>query len=99
MQRKQKPNDDERPPDVWSWQAPQREELGRSKTGTAAFAEFSKLTAKMVELSLQEAQRERSLRGPVPEKLSSAPSPLLWFSSDVPRSLERSAENAEDREW
>ena len=82
LRRKQKRNDDEQPlPPVWSWQATEREEVGRSNSGTASFAEFSKLTAKMVELSLQEAQRQR--RGPVPEKLSAVPSPLLWPSTDV----------------
>ena len=79
---------------MWSWQATEREELGRSKSGTAPFAEFSKLTAKMVELSLQEAQRERTLRRPVPEKLSAVPSPLLWPSTDVQRTPEKPAESA-----
>ena len=79
---------------MWSWQATEREEVGRSKTGTASFAEFSKLTAKMVELSLQEAQRQRTLRGPVPDKLSAVPSPLLWPSTDVQRTPERPAESA-----
>ena len=93
LRRKQKRNDDEQPlPPVWSWQATEREELGRSKTRTASFAEFSKLTAKMVELSLQEAQRQR--RGPVPEKLSAVPSPLFWPSTDVERTPERPAESA-----
>jgi hypothetical protein len=91
LRRKQKPNDDEQPvPDVWSWQATEREEIGRLKTGTASSAEFSKLTAKMVELSLQEAQRQR--RGPVPDKLSAVQSPLLWPSTDVERTPERPAE-------
>ena len=64
LRRKQKPNDDEQPiPHGWSWQATEREELGRPKTETAPFAEFSKLTAKMVELSLQEAQRQRTTPG------------------------------------
>jgi len=86
LRRKQKPNDDEQPiPHVWSWQAKKREEVGRSKTGTAPFAEFSKLTARMVELSLREAQRDRTLRGTVPNKLNAISSSLLWPSTDVQR--------------
>jgi hypothetical protein len=93
LRRKPKPNDDEQPvPGVWSWQPTENEEVGRSRTGRASLAEFSKLTAKMVELSLQEAQRQR--RGPVPEKLSAVASPLLWPSTDVARTPERPAENA-----
>ncbi len=84
LHRKQKRNDNQQPvPRVWSWQAIEREEGSRSKTGTASFAEFSKLTAKMVDLSLQKAQRERTLRGPVPDRLSAVPSPLLRPSIDV----------------
>jgi hypothetical protein len=86
LRRKQKPNDDEqRIPHVWSWQATEREEVGRSKTGTVPFAEFSKLTARMVELSLREAQRDRALRGTFPNKLNSVSSPLPWPSPDVQR--------------
>jgi hypothetical protein len=95
LQRKQKPNDDEqRIPQVWSWQATEREEVGRSKTGTVPFAEFSKLTAKMVELSLQDAQRDRSLRGTVPNKLKTISSPLPWPSPDVLRITSPPTESA-----
>jgi hypothetical protein len=93
LRRKQKPNDDKQPVSpVWNWQATEREEVGRSKTGTGSFAEFSKLTAKMVELSLQEVQRQRTLRGPVPAKRSAVPSLLLCPATDVQRTLERPAE-------
>ena len=93
--RKQKPNDDEQPGlSVSSWQTKEREEVGRSKTGTPSLAAFSKLTAKMVELSLQEAQRQRDWRGRVPDKLSAVPSPLLWPSTDVQGTPERPAESA-----
>ena len=89
LRRKQKRDDDEQPvPSVWSWQATEREEVGRSKTGTASFAKVSKLTAKMVTLSLQAAQGQRTSRGPVPDKLSAVPSPLLWSSTDVQRTPE-----------
>jgi hypothetical protein len=95
LHRKQKPNDDNQPvPHVRSRQDIERQQVGRSKAGTTAFAEFSKLTARMVELSLQEAQRERTLSGPVPDKLSAVPSPLLWPSIDVQRTLEGPAESA-----
>jgi hypothetical protein len=95
LHRKQKPNDDDQPvPLAWSRQAIEREEVGRAKAGTASFAEFSKLTAKMVELSLQETQRERNLRGPVPDKLRAVPSPFFWSSIDVQRTTERPAESA-----
>jgi len=86
LRRKQKPNDDEqRIPHVWSWQATEREEVGRSKTGTVPIAEFSKLTAKMVELSLREAQRDRALRGTVSNKLNAISPPLPWPSTNVQR--------------
>ena len=39
---------------------------------------FRKLSAKMVELSLQENQRERTLRGPVPSHLAQTSWPFLW---------------------
>lgn len=95
LRRKKKPNDDEPPvPGAWSWQTTERAEVGRPKTGTAAFAEFSKPTARMVELSLQAAQRQRTFRGRVPDKLISAPSPLVWPSADVQSTPERPAESA-----
>jgi len=51
-------------------------------------AEFSKLSAQLVELSLQEAQRDPTLRGAVPKKLSEVSSPLLWPSPDVQRTAQ-----------
>lgn len=95
LRRKQKPDEDEQLiPHAWSRQATEREEVGRSKSGTARFAEFSKLSAQMVELSLQEAQRDLTLRGTVPNKLSAVSSPLLWPSTDVQRIAEPPAESA-----
>ena len=92
--RKQKPNDDEQPiSHVWSWQATEREEVGRSKTGTALFAELSKLSAKMVDLSLQEAQRDLTLPGTVPKKPNAISSPLLWPSTDGQRVTQPPTEN------
>jgi hypothetical protein len=95
LRRKQKPNDDEQLiPHVGAWQATEREEVGRSKSGTARFAEFSGLSAQMVDLSLQAAQRDLTLRGPVPNKLSAVSSPLLW-PTDVQRIKEPPGESAE----
>ena len=95
LRRKQNPNDDEqRIPHVWSWQATEREEVGRSKTVAVPFVEFSKLTARMVELSLREAQRDRTLRGTVPNKLTAISSPLPWPSTNVQRITPPPTENA-----
>jgi hypothetical protein len=47
----------------------------------------------MVDLSLQAAQRDLTLRGPVPNKLSAVSSPLLW-PSDVQRIAQPPAESA-----
>ena len=94
LRRKQKPDEDEQLiPHAWTWQTTEREAGGRSKSGTARFAEFSRLSAKMVELSLQEAQRDLTLRGPVPNKLSAVSSPLLWPSNDVQRIAQQPAES------
>ncbi len=94
--RKQKPNGDEQIiPPAWSWQATEREEGGRSNNRTGRFAEFSKLSAQMVELSLQAGQRDRTLRGTVPNnKLSAVSSPLLWPSTDVQRIAQPPDESA-----
>ena len=93
LRRKQKPNDDEQLiPNAWTWQTTEREAGGRSKSGTARFAEFSRLSAKMVELSLQEAQRERTLRGASPNNPSTVSSPLLW-PTDVQRIAQPPAES------
>jgi hypothetical protein len=92
--RKQKPSDDEQLiPHVWTGQATEREEVGRSKRGTARFAEFSRLSAKMVDLSIQKAQRDLTLRGTVPNKLSEVSSPLLWPPTDVQRVAQPPAES------
>ena len=78
LRRKQTPNDEEQLiPHAWSWQATEREEGGRSNNRTPRVAKFSRLSAQMVELSVQQAQRERTLRGTVPNNLSSVSSPLL----------------------
>src|ERR1700739_1681676 len=91
--RKQKPNDDELILHARISQATEREEVGRPDSRTARFAEFSKLSARMVELSLQEAQRDLMLRGMVPNKLSALSSPLLWPSTDIQRIAQAPAES------
>ena len=94
LRRKQTPNDDAQLiPHAWSWQATEREEGGRSNNGTPRVAKFSRLSAQMVELSVQQAQRERTLRGTVPNNLSSVSSPLLW-PTDVRRIAEPPVESA-----
>jgi len=86
LPRKQKTYGNERlTPYLWRWKAPQREEFGRSKTGPAQFAELSKLSAKMIELSLQEAQRDSTLRGAVPNSLATVRWPFLGTSADAQR--------------
>ena len=86
LTRKQKTHDDERlTPHVWPWKSPQHEEVGRSKIGTARFAELSKLSAKLVELSLQEAQRDPTLLGAVPNTLAPVTWPFLGTSADAQR--------------
>jgi hypothetical protein len=91
LRRKQKPDDEEQLiPHAWSWQAAEREAGGRSKNWKT---EFSKLSAQMVELSLQEAQRERTLRSASPKNPSTVSSPLLW-PTDVQRITESPAESA-----
>jgi hypothetical protein len=91
LRRKQKPDEYEQLiPHAWSWQTTEREAGGRSKSRKT---EFSKLSAQMVELSLQEAQRERTLRGASPKNPSTVSSPLFW-PTDVQRITEAPAESA-----
>jgi hypothetical protein len=91
LRRRQKPDEYEQLiPHAWSWQTTEREAGGRSKNRKT---EFSKLSAQMVELSLQEAQRERTLRSASPKNPSTVSSPLLW-PTDVQRITESPAESA-----
>ncbi len=86
LRRKQKPNDDEQlVPHFLTWQATKCEGGGLSNSGTAELTKFSKLSAKMVELSLQDAERDPTLQGTVPNELSAVSSPLLWPSTYVQR--------------
>jgi len=73
----QKPHRDRRlGSDKSAWNGSQRDEVDRSETGTARFAELSKLSARMVELSLQN-QRGMPLSGPIPSKLTQGSWPFL----------------------
>lgn len=84
VRRKQKLKDDQRPvPHMLPWQVTECERRGLSNSGTAELAKFSKLSAKMVELSLQETGRNPTVRGTVPNELSAVSSPLLWPSTCV----------------
>jgi hypothetical protein len=94
LPRKQKTHDGERlTPHVWLWKGPQREEVDRSKTGSAQFPELSKLSAQMVELSLQEAQRDRTLPGAVPNKLAPVTWPFVGTSADAQRHAQLPLDN------
>ncbi len=85
LRRKQNPTEDvPLIPHGRIWQSTEREAGDRSNNGTARDAKFSRLSAQMVELSLQEAQRQRTLGSAVPNKVSSGSSPLPW-PSDVQR--------------
>src|SRR6266704_7214128 len=96
LRRKQKPDEDEQLiPHAWTWQTTEREAGGRSKSRTT---EFSKLSARMVELSVQQAQRERTLRSTVSNNLSSVSSPLLW-PTVVQRIAQPPAERSETAAW
>src|SRR5260370_4931177 len=84
VRRKQKPKDDQRPvPHMLPWQVTECERRDLSNSGTAELAKLSKLSAKMVELSLQETGRDPTVRGTVPNKLSAVSPPLLWPSTCV----------------
>ena len=57
--------------------------------------DVSKLSAKMVELSLQKAQRNPTLRRTVPSEVGPVSSSLLWSSADLQRIVQPPMENAE----
>jgi hypothetical protein len=68
-------------------------ELLRQLTALSA-GDVSKLSAKMVELSLQEAQRDPTLPDIVPEQRDTVPLSLPWSSDDVQGTARSSFENA-----
>ena len=72
-------------------------ELLRQLTALGA-GHVSKLSARMVELSLQETQRGPTLAYIVPKEPDLVPSPLVWPTTDVQRVACPSLENAESTE-
>ena len=76
------------------WQGSQGKELGRSKTGTGRFPEPSRLSARIVELSLERAQPDLTLQGVVPNKVTPGSWPFLGTSIDVPSAARPPVRNA-----
>ena len=68
---------------TWSSQG-QGKDLPRSKTGTGRFPDFSRLSTRMVELSLEQAQRDLTLHDVAPNKVTPGSWPFLGTSSDAP---------------
>lgn len=94
LPRKQKPHDDDPlTPRVWTWYGTRSEEIRRSKTGTSQFAEFSRLSARMLELSLLQAQNDPTLRGTVPNKVTPASWPFLEASIGAQKLVQPSVES------
>jgi hypothetical protein len=84
LPRKQNRDEDARPvPHVPTRQSVQGEKVGLRNSGTAEVAKFSRLSAQMVELSLQQTQRDPTLHDTVPAKVNavSSPLPLPWPST------------------
>ena len=79
---------------MWSWQGGRRKHGGRSKNETERFAVFSRLSAKIVELSLQQAHHDQTLRDDVPDKVAPGSWPFLGSSIDSPSSARRSIKDA-----
>jgi hypothetical protein len=93
--RKQRPHDEGRlSPRMWSWQGPQRKDVGRSKNEAERFAEFSRFSARIVELSLQEAHRDQTLRDEVLNKVAPGSWPFLGTSVDAPTRARPPVKNA-----
>jgi hypothetical protein len=82
-------------PRVWSWQGTQRKEVPRSKSGTGQSAELSRLSARLVELSLQQSERDLTLRGPAPNNVTPGSWPFLGTSFDAERLAQTPLEKAE----
>src|SRR5713101_3595621 len=77
LPRKQNRDEDERRvPHVPTWQSVECEKVGLRNSETAKVAKFSRLSAQMVELSLQQAQRDPTLHDTFPAKLNAVSSPL-----------------------
>jgi len=82
LPRKQNRDEDERlVRHVLTWRSVESEKVSLRNDGRAEVAKFSRLSAKMVELSLQQAQRNLTLHDSFPAKLNAVSSPLPWPST------------------
>jgi hypothetical protein len=83
LRRNQKPPDESGISSLaWSSNSPQGKDLGRSKTGTGRFPDCSRLSTRMVELSLEQAQRDLTLHDVVANNATPASLPFLGTSTD-----------------
>jgi hypothetical protein len=77
LPHKQNRDEDERQVlHVPTWQSLESKKVGLRNSGTAEAAKLSRLSAQMVELSLQQTQRDPTLPDPLPAKLKEVSSPL-----------------------
>lgn len=92
----QKPHDEGRlTPRLLAWRGSRAKEVPRSKTGTGQIAQLSRLSAKLVELSLQRSERDLALRGPAPNNVTPGSWPFLGTSFDAQKPTRIPLENAE----
>jgi len=86
LRRNQKPPDESGMSSLaWSSKSPQGKDLGRSTTGTGRFPDCSRLSTRMVELSLEQAQRDLTLHDVVPNNVIPASLPFLGTSTNDPK--------------
>src|SRR5260370_3527857 len=82
LPRKQNRDEDERRvPRMLTRQAVEYEKVGLRNSGRAKVAKFSRLSALMVELSLQQSQRDPTLHDTLAAKLNPASSPFPTTSA------------------
>src|SRR6266851_1065890 len=74
-------DDEQLVPHVLTSQSVEYKKVGLRNRETAEVAKFSRLSAKMVDLSLQEAQRDPTLHHTFSAKLNAVPSPSPWPST------------------
>ena len=82
-------------PRVRGWRGSQPKDVARSKTGTGQSGELSRLSAKLVELSLQRSERDLASRGPAPNNVTPGSWPFLGTSFDAQKPTRIPLENAE----
>src|SRR5436190_19716524 len=76
LPRKNRDADERLVPHVLTSRSVECEKVGLGNSGTAEAAKFSRLSARMVELSLQQAQRGPTLQDTFPVRLNTVSSPL-----------------------